>query len=350
MYCRYCGEQIDDNEVYCPHCGELVWEPGLDEAHAAGITKSSGRSHKAVAIIVVIAILLLAAGSCGIVVYTNLSSSHYTPISSVTGVLSVAAVPEGAEIYVDLVDYGTSPQVITVSAGTTHTLLVSAEGYTTYEQTFSVEPNEVLTVSPVLSYTSSDDMYTPVYQWKYNGLSFALPLALSKEMYTYYQNLGHLTNNPTKYATDSYNRELAAGIAAKLTQEANARNLDAYDRLMLAATFVQNIPYKTDEESKGTEEYARYPIETLVDGVADCEDSAVLLAAILKEMGYDVVIVKFEGHVALGVALDGITISGGSLQKDGVKYYYLETVSPGWELGEIADKYLGKSVKIYPVN
>jgi hypothetical protein len=31
--CPYCGTEFPENEILCPHCGELFWEPGLpDEA------------------------------------------------------------------------------------------------------------------------------------------------------------------------------------------------------------------------------------------------------------------------------------------------------------------------------
>jgi len=159
-----------------------------------------------------------------------------------------------------------------------------------------------------------------------------------------------MTNNLAKYATDSYNRDIVSDIATKLTAQADALGLTSYDRIMLAASFVQNIPYQTDKETKGMDEYARYPVETLVDGVADCEDSAVLLASILKEMGYDVIIVAFEGHVGIGIAFDDYPLYGASFEIDGVKYYYLETVSPGWDIGEIEDKYLGLPIRVFSVN
>jgi len=343
MYCRYCGEEIDDDEVYCPNCGELVWEPALDEAHAAGVRKSSRRKTRIVAIIVVAAFLLLAVCPCCIIIYSHFAEAN--------GTLVVNASPEGAKIYVDLRDSGLSPQEISVSSGTTHTLTVVADGYRIYEQMFKVGPNEVLILSPVLVSSSySADFYAPTYQWKYNGFSFSLPLAISKDKYDYYQGLGHMTNNLSKYATDSYNREIVADIAKKLTAQADALGLSSYDRIMLAASFVQNIPYQTDKETKGVDEYARYPVETLVDGVADCEDSSVLLASILKEMGYDVIIVAFDGHVGIGIAFDDYLLNGASFIKEGVKYYYLETVSPGWDIGEIDEKYLDLPFRVFPVN
>jgi len=51
-----------------------------------------------------------------------------------------------------------------------------------------------------------------------------------------------------------------------------------------ALAFVQQaITYQLDPD--GTE-YPRYPVETLVDGVGDCEDSAILYASIVRAFGY----------------------------------------------------------------
>ncbi len=48
------------------------------------------------------------------------------------------------------------------------------------------------------------------------------------------------------------------------------------------------LDYKEDKASKGSEEFWKYPIETLHDGGGDCEDTAILLAALLQASGeYD---------------------------------------------------------------
>jgi hypothetical protein len=45
----------------------------------------------------------------------------------------------------------------------------------------------------------------------------------------------------------------------------------------------------------------RYPIESLVDKAADCDDRTILAAALLLEDGYDIAIMTFPTHVVLGV-------------------------------------------------
>jgi len=47
-----------------------------------------------------------------------------------------------------------------------------------------------------------------------------------------------------------------------------------------ALAFVQkSVSYQLDPAGS---EYPRYPVETLVDGVGDCEDSAILYASIVR--------------------------------------------------------------------
>ena len=120
-----------------------------------------------------------------------------------------------------------------------------------------------------------------------------------------------------------------------------------------AASFVQNFKYEEDTDG----EYPNYPVETLFDKKGDCEDTAILTAALLQSMGYDTVLIRFlsategeAGHMAVGVAVAGVS-GGYSYPYDGKNYYYLETTATSWELGDmppdILSKYKGKSDAIY---
>ena len=109
------------------------------------------------------------------------------------------------------------------------------------------------------------------------------------------------------------------------------------------------MPYAEDIVTTGYDEYARYPLETLVDYGGDCEDTSILMAALLKAMGYDAVLLYFSGdpgHVAVGVAGQ---FSGSYFDYQGAKYYYLETTGSGWEIGDIPPEYEHKSANIYQI-
>lgn len=100
-----------------------------------------------------------------------------------------------------------------------------------------------------------------------------------------------------------------------------------------AANFVQSIPYVTDKIGTGYDEYPKYPLEILYERAGDCEDSSILLASLYKQLGYECVLLHFDGHMAVGVACP--EAQGAYYEENGVRYYYIETTAPGWKVGEI---------------
>ncbi|KUK31612.1 MAG: Copper amine oxidase-like domain-containing protein [Thermoanaerobacterales bacterium 50_218] len=144
------------------------------------------------------------------------------------------------------------------------------------------------------------------------------------------------------YVTEEKNSELVRDLAEVLAAEAPQT---PRERIEFAAAFVQGaIPYVSEEG-----EYPRYPVETLVDG-GDCEDKSILLAAILRAMGYRTALLVFDGdpgHMAVGVECPDCW--GSYYQKDGVKYFYLETTDFGWSIGKVPPEYRGKSALVYVV-
>lgn len=102
----------------------------------------------------------------------------------------------------------------------------------------------------------------------------------------------------------------------------------------------QCITYDSDLRSAPSGEWPRYPLETLVDGVGDCEDAVILAAAVLKRLDYDVALLYYPGHCALGVAgaedLPGVFVQD---PRTGVKYFYGETTAEGWSLGQVPEEY-----------
>ena len=84
--------------------------------------------------------------------------------------------------------------------------------------------------------------------------------------------------------------------------------------------------------------------QTLIDG-GDCKDTSILLAGMLKSVGYKVALIGFnapagetEGHMIVGVHLETSQIPAGttawSFAANGVTYYDAETTSPGWNIGD----------------
>ena len=125
-------------------------------------------------------------------------------------------------------------------------------------------------------------------------------------------------------------------VAKQLQAACMRRGLDKREAVGLALSLVQKIPYRSDKASTGHEEYWRYPIETLADNEGDCEDTSILLVAILSAMGERSAFVGSNlDHVLVGVAdLDGAagTKEAAILRADR-DYALCETTSEGWQIG-----------------
>ena len=120
-------------------------------------------------------------------------------------------------------------------------------------------------------------------------------------------------------------------------------------RLNWVISFVQNLPYTVDSETTPYDEYPRYPMETLFDRGGDCEDTSILVAALLDNLGYDVVLLFMEKarHVAVGV--DVSNAFGTYYEYGGVRYYYLETTGKDWQVGELPPGITDTDTTIIPV-
>ncbi len=82
---------------------------------------------------------------------------------------------------------------------------------------------------------------------------------------------------------------------------------DKTEQARIAVSIVQKIPYGNSDKSAnffGTSlSYSRYPYETLYDYMGVCEEKTELLAFLLRELGYGVVLFyhPFENHQSLGI-------------------------------------------------
>jgi hypothetical protein len=113
--------------------------------------------------------------------------------------------------------------------------------------------------------------------------------------------------------------------------------------------FIQSMPYTPDDVSTGLDEYPRFPTETLIDEGGDCEDTSILAATMLKEMGYGVVLITLPHHMAVGVRCDDWESTRAYYNYQGHEYCYLETTGENWDVGEIPEIYENQKVEILPV-
>jgi len=177
------------------------------------------------------------------------------------------------------------------------------------------------------------------YQWPFQDRYFTLTHGFSLERYRYFRTLPRIVaySEYSTYVTNSRDDDELAFLVAELEKAACAANLNVWEKLSLIIAFVQSIPYVPEAE-----EYARYPLETLIEQKGDCEDSSILTAAILHQMGYHVVLLVFleEQHIAAGISvLPPKPGNYRSYRYAGRDYYYVETTCEGWQIGIIPQRY-----------
>ena len=107
-----------------------------------------------------------------------------------------------------------------------------------------------------------------------------------------------------------------------------------WETIEFVIAFVQGLEYVSDNVSTGWDDYPRYAAQTLLEQRGDCEDTSILTAAFLWHLGYSAILLFYEAdrHAAVGVWSDWIP-GGSRYMYQGREYYYLETTTPGWQIG-----------------
>lgn len=210
-------------------------------------------------------------------------------------------------------------------------------------------PSSITSVDESSLNYSSDDTYVRTYSWTYGGYRHSITTTIPVEYYEYYRSKPHSGKDFDHYALSEDDR-VFLGQMIETFQEQGARyNFTDDQNVLNIIAFVQAMPYTSDSVTTGYDEYPRYPVETLVDGGGDCEDSAILAAALLLEMGYGVVLIELPGHMALGVK-GSENLTGTYYELNGSRYYYVETTSTDFKFGELPVEFTGARAKLYSMN
>ena len=108
---------------------------------------------------------------------------------------------------------------------------------------------------------------------------------------------------------------------------------------------VRFIPYEFDQVTHNAPDWANFPVETVYEKRGDCEDHAILAAAVLHVLGHKVGLIWLDfpdsAHLALGYVTEQLhgpfIVSYG-----GTRYAYIETVpaSPDERIGHICEQFI----------
>lgn len=212
----------------------------------------------------------------------------------------------------------------------------------------TVEPAPVVQAPEVPASVPAAETITRSYRWQFNG-EWNWEIAIPRALYDEYRHLPRAhTRNYSIYATHPSDDVYIGELVDDIREAALKAGYSDDETVEFAAAFVQSLPYTVDSVTTAYDEYPRYPIETLVDNGGDCEDTSILLAAIVDNLGYGVALINPPAHMAVGVAgADGLT--GRYWNYQGTKYYYLETTDESWQIGEVPQEYSRANANVYPV-
>jgi predicted nucleic acid binding AN1-type Zn finger protein len=122
-----------------------------------------------------------------------------------------------------------------------------------------------------------------------------------------------------KYIDEPKQRDNLLDLVDRI--QASAQSQD--DMARIAISLVQNIPYDT-EKAALIDASSRYPYEVIYDDMGICGEKSMLLAFLLRELGFGVSLLEYksEDHMAVGIKCDG------AYDYLGTGYCFVETTVP----------------------
>jgi len=182
------------------------------------------------------------------------------------------------------------------------------------------------------------------FTWKYNGLTYTVTMGIDYDDYLYAKNLYSVSERQQSTAKNHAHDKTFVNLAhsdermAPYMEELVDKMLEAYGQrnisesalLNYALTFTQYIEYQSDLDYMGTEEYWKFPLETLFDQGGDCEDTSILFCAIALEMKSDL---NMKYKVAMLLLPEHM--AGTVMMSDDKEWSYCETTTTDFKVGEI---------------
>ncbi|MGA3060849.1 MAG: hypothetical protein ABSD92_10820 [Candidatus Bathyarchaeia archaeon] len=200
--------------------------------------------------------------------------------------------------------------------------------------------------------------YNTDFAWDYGGNHWDWNLSIPVTLYNAYiavpdsvrtqyglADFGFFTTTQDNYMQS---------LADKLNETATQLGYSSSDKVNFVLSFVQSIPYKTDNESTIYQDYPRFPVETLVDDVGDCKSHSILFATLMLSLNYDIVFINPPDHLAVGVQQNNLQST--PLQQltywtyNDKDYYYCETTGAGFTIGVLPQQFNGQTATIYPID
>jgi hypothetical protein len=160
---------------------------------------------------------------------------------------------------------------------------------------------------------------TKEYQWVYKGVVYNASTSFTYNEYREFKEKnpnGRWPKDSEYYKVVSFvtYREPAVQLLAESLRAAYGADLGTKDQgfASFILGFIQicfdypphSSRVEADRYLYGQGDYFAYPLELLFHGMGDCEDTAILAAALFKALGYGAGVVIVPGHAVAAVGLD----------------------------------------------
>ncbi len=190
------------------------------------------------------------------------------------------------------------------------------------------------------------------YNWRFEGFDRSMNLSIPYGLYWEYHN----RPRPEEWeewpsmCKDPDDDPYISQIAEEMLSTASSEDYTDAETVNYVVTFIHKMLNTEPDITAPWDGSPKYPIETLVDLGGDSEDTSILTAAILHEMGYDVSLIFFEDlkHVIVGVG-PGEGIFGTYYESHGARYFFLETTGDGWKVGQKPSAFDPEQVHEFPL-
>lgn len=180
-----------------------------------------------------------------------------------------------------------------------------------------------------------------VFRWSYADREEVLEVVVNADRYHWFLAQRRIPSDDYSiYVTHPGDDGDIEALAVAFRKVGQARGYSERALMEYVIAFVQSMAYALDRDANGVQEYPQYPLETLVVKGGDCEDTAILLAALLDALGHEAVIVHYPGvHTGVGLWMlwnrDDLRYD-----VDGRVYTYVETTVP-YPIGRIPPEFRG---------
>jgi len=212
--------------------------------------------------------------------------------------------------------------------------------------------------------------YTFTYDWaginisrywndKNQSEEINISIEVPQELYDQYvYQKTHIFANDFSNLSDfvTYNDEVIKNVANQIDQLYQNTGMNP---VLIAQLLVDEIVY-TDDINAGYNEYPKYPVETLVDGKGDCEDTSFLLSALLRasKLSFQSALIEFENHIGIAIIVlndtyndyidDGmVDYIKANTYLDDAKMLYVETTGQKWKVGTMPTSLIDQKQTIH---